>query len=210
MTELRCTGVTYAYEHGAPILDRLDARFPSGAMHAILGPSGSGKSTLLALLAGLERPQRGSITLDGEAIGAEGLDAYRRDHAALVFQQYNLIDHMTAVENVALAARSDPIEALAQVGLDTAQCRRRVSALSGGQRQRVAVARALASGADVILADEPTGNLDAGSAAAVADLLATAAAEHGACVIVVTHAADLAARADTVHALRHGRLARQR
>ena len=128
--------------------------------YSIIGQSGTGKSTLLSLLAGLDNPKKGQVLFDGEDIQTKGSSYHRKHHVSLVFQNYNLIDYLTPLENVRLVNKQAGKEILLELGLDETQIKRNVLQLSGGQQQRVAIARALVSEAPVILADEPTGNLD--------------------------------------------------
>jgi putative ABC transport system ATP-binding protein len=145
MSVLQLQKVSYAYYKEHPVLTEIDMCFERGKMYVILGPSGCGKTTLLSLLGGLDIPKAGRILYEGEDIGGKKLERHRRDHVSFVFQNYNLIDYMTPLENVMLTARQDPAEALAQLGLTEDESRRSVLKLSGGQQQRVAIARALAS-----------------------------------------------------------------
>lgn len=178
-----------------------------GIMYAILGSSGSGKTTLLSLLAGLDVPVEGTVCVAGEDILQRGLNAHRRDHVSLVFQNYNLIDYLTPVENVKLGGKADAEELLAQMGIDEAQRKRNVMQLSGGQQQRVAIARALASKAPILLADEPTGNLDEDTANEIISIFQKLAHEQEKCVVVVTHSRELAEQADIVLRLKKGKIA---
>ncbi|WP_270298546.1 ATP-binding cassette domain-containing protein, partial [Eggerthella sinensis] len=152
-------GYRYAGAHGKTVLENLSLSFQPGTFYAIVGPSGSGKTTLLSLLAGLDAPTTGAILFKGDPVPTRGLAAHRRK-VALVFQSYNLIDYLTPRENVLLGGPCDPAALLAQVGIAEGDFDRSVLKLSGGQQQRVAIARALARRAEVLLADEPTGNLD--------------------------------------------------
>lgn len=199
--------VTYCYrKHSTPVLDHVCARFEEGRFYAIVGASGSGKTTLLSLLAGLDVPTQGTILYDGVDIRSTGLHAHRRRHVSLVFQNYNLIDYLTAEENVRLGGDGDVKALLAEVGLSSDIAQRGVLHLSGGQQQRVAIARALASPARVLLADEPTGNLDEATAGGIIQLLAHTAHDIGKCVITVTHSSQLANAADSVLQLENGQL----
>ncbi len=130
----------------------------------ISAPSRSGRTTLLSLLGGLDTPTQGEVLFDGENITAKGLEYHRRNHISLIFQSYNLIDYMTLIKNVQLTAKQDAASVLERLGLKKDEISRNVLRLSGGQQQRAAIARALASDAPVILADEPTGNLDEAAA----------------------------------------------
>ena len=189
MSTLACNNVAYAYEKGNGILTNISFCFESGKMYAILGPSGSGKTTLLSLLGGLDTPAKGNILFDDTDI-----------------QNYNLIDYMTPIENTMLASKIDAIPILRRLGLKENELRRTVLKLSGGQQQRVAIARSLASDAPVILADEPTGNLDETTAAEITKISKESAHEYRKCVIIVTHSDEVARASDCVLEIRHGTL----
>ena len=187
-----------------------------GETLGLVGPSGSGKSSLLMLMGGLERASGGRITALGQDLTAMSEDAlarFRRDHMGVVFQSFHLIPTMTALENVAtpleLAGARDAFDRaraeLAAVGLDH-RADHYPSQMSGGEQQRVALARALAPRPEILLADEPTGNLDEANGTAIVDMLFALRDRHGATLILVTHAPDLAARCDRVIRLRDGRL----
>jgi putative ABC transport system ATP-binding protein len=189
---------------------------PSGQFTAIMGPSGSGKSTLMHLLAGLDRPTEGTVEIAGEDITAMGdkqLTLLRRKHIGFVFQAFNLVPTLSAVENVTLplsiAGRKidkrwvDLI--IEQVGLEERRSHRPAQ-LSGGQQQRVAVARALVAEPTVLFADEPTGNLDSKSSTEVIELLRDAASAYGQTIVMVTHDAKAAEAADRVIYLADGRV----
>lgn len=192
------------------------ATLKAGEVSAITGPSGSGKSTLLALIGGLDQPTSGSILVEGRDLSGTNLDLYRRRRVGFVFQSYNLLPHLSAAENVALPADLEgrkasevagrALDLLKDVGLDPAQASRRPARLSGGEQQRVAIARALVNDPPLILADEPTGNLDETTGAAIVDLLCGLARERGKCVVIVTHNPQLAARCDRVMVMRNGKL----
>jgi len=182
----------------------------------LVGPSGSGKSSLLMLMGGLEQVSGGTVRALGHDLGSMNEDAlarFRRDHMGVVFQSFHLIPTMTALENTAtpleLAGVRDAF-ARAMDELDAVGLGRRAShypgQLSGGEQQRVALARASATRPDILLADEPTGNLDEANGAAIMDLLFGLRDRHGATLVLVTHAADLAARCDRVIHLRDGRI----
>jgi putative ABC transport system ATP-binding protein len=189
-----------------------------GSFTALLGPSGCGKSTLLNLLGGLDRPTAGRILVDGKDLAAmseDGRDAYRRKTAATVFQFFNLLPTMTALENVALPlllegvsladAETRAARGLADVGLADKE-RAYPYELSGGQLQRVAVARALANEPALLLADEPTGNLDSKTGEQVLALVSDLVKERGITVVMATHSAEAAAHASRILLLRDGRL----
>lgn len=207
MLELKDVSYYYKSQKDRTILDHISYEFKKGVMYAILGSSGSGKTTLLSLLAGLDVPIDGTICVAGEDILQKGLNAHRRDNISLVFQNYNLIDYLTPVENVRLGGRADAEELLAQMGIDEAQRKRNVMQLSGGQQQRVAIARALASKAPILLADEPTGNLDEDTANEIIAIFQKLAHEQEKCVVVVTHSKELAEQADVILRLKKGKIA---
>ena len=206
MPTLELKNVSYAYEKSKAVLQNVSAELETGKMYAILGPSGSGKTTLLSLLGGLDVPTQGSVLFDGEDITTKGLEHHRRSHISLIFQSYNLIDYMTPVENVRLTAKLDAAPILERLGLEQDEIARNVLKLSGGQQQRVAIARALASDAPVILADEPTGNLDADTAEEITAILKESAHAFGKCVVVVTHSGEVAKQADVVLEIKRGHL----
>ena len=210
MSILEVKDLKYSYENNKPVLRGINAKMEQGKMYAILGPSGCGKTTLLALLGGLDSPTNGKILYQGEDIAKTGLADHRRSHVAFIFQSYNLIDYLTPMENVALTSKQPPLPILEQLGLTAEESKRNVLKLSGGQQQRVAIARALASNAQVILADEPTGNLDEETAAEITAILKESAHKSGKCVVNVTHSRELAGQADVVMRLKKGVLDIQR
>ena len=206
MPTLELKNISYAYEKGKAVLQNVSAELETGKLYAILGPSGSGKTTLLTLLGGLDVPKQGNVLFDGEDITAKGLEHHRRNNISLIFQSYNLIDYMTPVENVRLTAKLDAAPILERLGLEQDEITRNVLKLSGGQQQRVAIARALASDAPVILADEPTGNLDADTAEEITAILKESAHTFGKCLVVVTHSGEVAKQADVVLEIKRGHL----
>ena len=206
MSIMEICNIRYSYDDKRNVLKNVNAELEAGKMYAILGSSGCGKTTLLSLLGGLDSPQSGQILYNGEDIEKTGLAAHRKNHVAFIFQSYNLIDYLTPKENVALTAKLPPQPILGRVGLTEEECKRNVLKLSGGQQQRVAIARALASDTKVILADEPTGNLDEDTAAEIISILKECAHEMNKCVIIVTHSNDLAKQADTIFRLKKGKL----
>jgi putative ABC transport system ATP-binding protein len=214
---VRLRGVCHAYG-AVTVLDELDLDLPARGYLALMGASGAGKSTALALIGGLERPQRGEVVVGGQDLGrlsGDALAEYRRKTIGFVFQHFGLLDTLTAQENVELAMALDGVgreerrvrarELLDSVRLG-ARAGHQPSALSGGERQRVAIARALANRPRLILADEPTGNLDAAAAELVLDLLDGLRSEHGCSLLVVTHNPLVARRADESCELVSGRL----
>ncbi len=206
MPTLELKNVSYAYEKGKAVLQNVSGSLETGKMYAILGPSGSGKTTLLSLLGGLDVPTQGSVLFDSEDIATKGLEHHRRNHISLIFQSYNLIDYMTPIENVRLTAKLDAAPILERLGLEKDETQRNVLKLSGGQQQRVAIGRALASDTPVILADEPTGNLDADTAEEITAILKESAHAFGKCVVVVTHSGEVAKQADVVLEIKRGHL----
>ena len=157
-------------------------------------------------MAGLDNPVSGNILYGGEDIRKKGLNYHRRHNVSLVFQNYNLIDYLTTEENVKLGGRKNAEELLREVSIPSEDWKRNVLQLSGGQQQRVAIARALASEAKVLLADEPTGNLDEDTAGEIIELIKKTAHELGKCVIVVTHSKQLAEEADVILEISQGKL----
>lgn len=204
MPTLELQNVSYSYEKGKPVLSNISIALEAGKLYAVLGPSGSGKTTLLSLLGGLDTPTQGEVLFDGENITAKGLEYHRRNRISLIFQSYNLIDYMTPIENVQLTAKQDAASVLERLGLKKDEISRNVLRLSGGQQQRAAIARALASDAPVILADEPTGNLDKAAAREITAVLRESAHIFGKCVVVVTHSGEVAKQADVVLEIRSG------
>jgi putative ABC transport system ATP-binding protein len=201
------------------ILDGIDLAIPAGDFVAILGPSGSGKSTLLGLMAGLDRPTEGSVLLDGtplEPLGEDALARLRRNRVGFVFQNFQLLQNLTALENVLLpleltgvaGARGRANEMLDRVGLAD-RTHHYPSQLSGGEQQRVALARAFAPEPSILLADEPTGNLDAATGAEALDLLLRMRDSAGVTLVLVTHDPLVAERAKRRIHLRAGRIERE-
>ena len=193
--------------------------FELGRAYAIVGKAGSGKTTLLSLLAGLELPTEGSVFFEGKATSEMDCDLYRRDHAAVIYQSYHLFPLLTAQENVMYplklrgmdgkAALELAQKELTAVGIQPDQFKRFPSQLSGGEQQRVAIARALAAGNRIVLADEPTGNLDITNGEQVVEILLRLAHDEGRCVIVVTHDLEIASQMDEIYMMRDGVLERQ-
>ena len=206
MEILALQNVEYSYDKKKKVLKGINAQMETGKMYAILGPSGCGKTTLLSLLGGLDSPTNGQILFNGTDIEQSGLGHHRKKHVSFIFQSYNLIDYMTPQENVRLTAKKPALPFLERLGLTKEESKRNVLKLSGGQQQRVAIARALASEAPVILADEPTGNLDEDTAQDITEILKESAHEQNKCVIVVTHSGELAKQADVVFRLKKGEL----
>ena len=207
MTLLQLQDLTYRYKNTAEaVLYQINYHFEPGKFYSIIGESGAGKSTLLSLLAGLDSPVEGSILFQGEDIRKKGYSYHRMHHISLVFQNYNLIDYLSPLENIRLVNKKASKDTLLELGLDESQIKRNVLQLSGGQQQRVAIARSLVSEAPVILADEPTGNLDPKTAGDIIKLLKSLAEKTGKCVIVVTHSKEVAQASDITLELKDKKL----
>jgi len=204
MSILEARNIKYSYDGHKAVLKNVSIGFEVGKIYAIIGSSGCGKTTLLSLLGGLDNPTDGQVLFQEKDIDKKGLAWHRKNNVAFIFQSYNLIDYMTPAENVALTSKLPPLPILERLGLTKEESKRNVLKLSGGQQQRVAIARALASDAKVILADEPTGNLDEDTAAGITAILKECAHQMNKCVIIVTHSNDLAKQADVVLRLKNG------
>ena len=204
MSTLACKNVAYAYEKGKGILTNISFSFESGKMYAIVGESGSGKSTLISLLSGLDKIQSGEVLLNGESAKEIGEQKYRLGHVNIVFQAFNLIKYMTARENVEVAIdflndsqgdiKERAYKLLEAVGIDRQKADRLVNNLSGGEQQRVAIARCMVGDVPVIIADEPTGNLDEKTEEKILQIFHQLA-EDGKIVIIVTHSKKVAEHA---------------
>lgn len=221
MAAIECRGLRRDYQRGEETihtLQEVDLDIESGSFVALMGPSGSGKTTLLNLLAGIDRPTAGSIRIDGREVaglGRSALASWRSTTVGYVFQLYNLVPVLTAYENVELPLLLHPIgaaerhrrvaEALGRVGLADRHGHY-PRQLSGGQEQRVAIARAIVTEPRLLLADEPTGDLDRSSAAQVMDLLCTLNRERGQTIVMVTHDPSTAARAGRIVHLEKGKI----
>ncbi|MDC7286624.1 ABC transporter ATP-binding protein [Blautia schinkii] len=202
---LELQNINYSYQSGTSILRNVNATFSPGRVYAIVGSSGCGKSTLLSIMGGLDMPASGNVRFNGKSLMKKDLPEYRKKDVAFIFQSYNLIDYLTAEENLKLVSPLSALPVLEKVGLNCEIAKRNVLKLSGGQQQRVAIARALICDSSLLLADEPTGNLDEENAAAIFDLLIQYA--HGplqGCVVIVTHSPVLAQNADVVLKLENG------
>ena len=188
------------------ILDKANYDFEKGKIYAIVGASGSGKTTTIVLAGGLDKPKEGKVNFKGTDINQIGLNKYRRNDISIVFQAYNLIYYMNAYENVANAIEIPNIKVpnkkeyclniLQKLGLTKDQCFRDIRKLSGGQQQRIAIARAMAKDVDLILADEPTGNLDEKNSREILKIFIDLAHNDNKCVVIVTHSPSLAAKCD--------------
>ena len=219
MEILKAEDLSFSYQNKyqtVHAVKHVSCAFEPGKTYAIVGKSGSGKTTLLSLLAGLELPTEGTVCFEGKSTRELDCDAYRRDHAAVIYQSYNLFPLLTAEENVLYPlklkkvpraeARERAKKELLAVGIEEGEFSRFPSQLSGGQQQRVAIARALAAGNRIILADEPTGNLDISNGEQVVEILLRLAHEEGRCVIVITHDMEIAGMMDQIYTMRDGEL----
>lgn len=219
MNSLISNEVTYEYRNAVQTVKAVNGvscAFYQGQVYAIVGSSGSGKTTFLSLLAGLDVPTSGTVELDGISTAKMDRDSYRLHHVSVIYQNFNLFPHLTVLENAAYplyvrkmpkrTADASAAEKLLQVGLREDQFRRFPNMLSGGEQQRVAIARALAAGSELILADEPTGNLDSENSRNIVEILQKLAHEETRCVIIVTHDPAVADAADVVLKMKDGRL----
>ena len=204
MSILSLQNISFSYDR-TPVLKDISYEFETGKMYCIIGKSGAGKTTLLSLLSGLATPTAGDILFAGKSIRQLDRYVYRSQYIGVVFQSFNLLTKYTALENVILSMdvsgckikdkKQKALELLASVGLDEDEANRRVLKLSGGQQQRVVIARALSYDPDVILADEPTGNLDLDTQKEIMDIFRELT-NRGKCVILVSHSPDVADMCD--------------
>ena len=204
MSILSLQNISFSYGR-TPVLENVSYEFEKGKMYCIVGKSGAGKTTLLSLLSGLASPGGGEILYDNKNVAKIDKYTFRSKYIGVVFQSFNLITKYTALENVVLSMdvagykcknkKQRAVELLDSVGLDEDEANRRVLKLSGGQQQRVAIARALSYAPDIILADEPTGNLDAETQNEIMNIFRDLASQ-GKCVILVSHSPEVAAMCD--------------
>lgn len=209
--------VSYKYNGTARmVLNNISAEFNSGKLYAIMGKSGSGKTTLLSLLSGLDNCTDGSINFDGNPLSQIDRDKYRAESIGVIFQGYNLLANATAVENIVLSMNISTTKdagkkkvayaLLDKVGIDKETADRKILKLSGGEQQRVGIARALSHNPDIIIADEPTGNLDNDTENNIMSILKSLAHNENKCVVVVTHSKKVSAYADVLLGLIKGSL----
>lgn len=211
MALLKLDNICFSYDKRRNVLNNVSFDFEAGAIYAIVGKSGAGKTTMLSLLSGLATPTSGNILYNDSNIADINKYDYRSKYVGVIFQNFNLLSKLTAVENVILSMdisgvkdkhkKEKAYELLGNVGLDKDEADRRILKLSGGQQQRVAIARALSYNPDIILADEPTGNLDGETQDEIMDIF-KGLAEQGKCVIIVTHSPDVAQRADYIYEIK--------
>lgn len=224
MSILKLENVGYGYMDGNKtrmILKDLSYTFKRGQVYTIFGPSGSGKTTLLAISGGLEKTQKGMVSFESTDINKMGLSKYRRNHLAFVFQQFNLIPYMSALDNIINVMnitdnevpkpyKETALNLLNEFGIVQSKAERSVLKLSGGEQQRVAIARGLATNVDLVLADEPTGNLDTITEGEIIKIFQTLAKDFNKCVIIVTHSERISHLADVSLELKDGQLIERR
>lgn len=208
MNVLDIKDITFEYRKNRPVIKDLNFSFTKGNVYSITGKSGAGKTTLLSLISGLESVQKGDILYKGKSISKLDKEKYRSNDIGVVFQSFNLLSHLTALENIILSMDISGMEQsgkekkeiafnlLEKVVLDSDKADRRVLKLSGEEQQRVGIARALSYNPDIIIADEPSGNLDGNTEKEIMDLLVGLAKNDGKCVIIVTHSPTVSARTD--------------
>ena len=214
---LSINNVSYRYSDAAKdeyVLKNINYDFYNGKIYAIKGKSGSGKTTLLSLISGLEKKYEGNIYYNGIDLKKKNLDTYRNTDVGIVFQSYNLLPHMTAIENIILSIdiskvkvkvknkKEKAYELMESVGLSKELAKRRVLKLSGGEQQRIAIARSLSYSPEIILADEPTGNLDKETENEILDIFTHLAHDDNKCVIIVTHSSNVCEHVDEVFELK--------
>lgn len=209
--QLELQNVGYSYNGKELVLRHVNYRFEGGRIYAITGRSGAGKTTLLSLLSQLTKPTEGKILYNGLDVSEVDQYLYRSQYVGVIFQSFNLLMHLTAVENVMLSMdiagvkkennRAYAMELLEKVGLSKEESQRRILKLSGGQQQRVAIARAVSYDPSILLADEPTGNLDEDTQDEIMEIFKGLAYEEQKCIILVTHSPVVASLADEVYAL---------
>ena len=209
--QLELQNVGYSYNGKELVLRHVNYRFEGGRIYAITGRSGAGKTTLLSLLSQLTKPTEGKILYNGLDVSEVDQYLYRSQYAGVIFQSFNLLMHLAAVENVMLSMdiagvkkennRAYAMELLEKVGLSKEESQRRILKLSGGQQQRVAIARAVSYDPSILLADEPTGNLDEDTQDEIMEIFKGLAYEEQKCIILVTHSPVVASLADEVYAL---------
>ena len=210
---LKTEQLGYWYQAGNPLFQDVNLSFEAGKIYAILGTSGSGKTTFLSLIAGLDSPKEGTIYYQDQALSKLGLQNYRRQGVSIVFQAYNLLPYLSALDNVLTAMeiahsqqadyKSYALANLEKVGITEELAHKKVNQLSGGQQQRVAIVRALCCEHDLIVADEPTGNLDEKTSQEIVKLFQEIAHQQNKCIILVTHEREVAKACDVIYELKH-------
>lgn len=213
---LKLEDVCFSYDNEKFVLKNLNMEFENGKVYGIFGKSGAGKTTLLSLIAGLEVTTSGTISYKDNDLSRINRDEYRCNEIGVIFQSYNLLPHLTAVENVILSMdisnlkvkdrKKKAYQLLKKVGLNEAKANRKILQLSGGEQQRVSIARALSYDSDLILADEPTGNLDKETEEDIIDLLINLAHKDNKCIIIITHSHNIKQQVDEIYNLINGKL----
>lgn len=217
MSILKLSNVSYKYDStNKTILKGVTAEFDSGKLYAIMGKSGAGKTTLLSLISGLDICTEGTIDYNGNLLSKIDRDKYRAESVGVIFQSYNLLTNATPIENIVLSMNISKVkeinkkkiayELLEKVGVDRETADRKILKLSGGEQQRIGIARALAHNPDIIIADEPTGNLDGETEKNIMGILKSLAHDENKCVIVVTHSKKVSTYADELLTLNCGNL----
>ncbi len=217
MSVLTLENITYQYEGTTKkVLKNVSMEFESGKVYVIMGKSGAGKSTVLSLISGLDLPTSGDVLFKGKSLKQLDRDDYRAKSIGVVFQGYNLLTNATALENIVLSMsisksaeknkKQFALTLLQKVGIDKETANRKVLKLSGGEQQRVGIARALSHNPDILIADEPTGNLDSDTEQNIMEILQKLAHEENKCVIVVTHSKQVSKYADELWGLNQGNL----
>ena len=212
---LKIKNVSYRYKDAPKddyVLRNINYEFEKGKIYAIKGRSGSGKTTLLSLISGLEKRYEGEIFYKDKNLGKMNLDDYRSNNVGIVFQSYNLLPHLTALENIILSMdiskvktedkKKKALELMKEVGITSNMANRRILKLSGGEQQRIAIARSLSYNSEIILADEPTGNLDRDTENDILNIFKTLAHKQNKCVIIVTHSQNVCDSVDFVYELK--------
>ncbi len=211
---LKLENVGYRYKDAPKdsyVFKNINYEFEEGKMHAIKGKSGSGKTTLLSLITGLEKCTEGQILYDGKTLKKMNLDRYRNTDIGIVFQSYNLLPRLTAIENIMLSMeiskvkvknkKQKALELMKSVGLSEEHAKRKILKLSGGEQQRIAIARSLSYNPKIIIADEPTGNLDKDTESEILKIFKRLAKDENKCVIIVTHSQNVCNEVDTIYEL---------
>lgn len=217
MSVLTLENITYQYEGTTKkVLKNVSMEFEPGKVYVIMGKSGAGKSTVLSLISGLDLPTSGDILVEGKSLKQLDRDDYRAKTIGVIFQGYNLLTNATALENIVLSMnisksteknkKQFALTLLQKVGIDEETANRKVLKLSGGEQQRVGIARALSHNPDILIADEPTGNLDSDTEQCIMEILQKLAHEENKCVIVVTHSKQVSKYADELWGLNQGNL----
>lgn len=212
MSIIKMENISYTYDKKKNIISNLSYEFEKGLVYSIVGKSGAGKTTLLSMLSGLAKPTNGEIFYNDLSLSKINQFDYRSKYVGVIFQSYNLLPHLTAEENVILSMdisgkkienkKQVALELLESVGLNEDIAKRKILKLSGGEQQRVAIARTLSFDPDVILADEPTGNLDQDTENAIMNIFINLAKQKNKCIILVTHSPKVASMSDVKYELK--------